>query len=232
MHARHRNTPSRIRTGAQGQDLRPNFVHRLWMVFIVPGELFRRLAVKPVWFSTAMFFAGVTALVVWLTPADAFGGLRESIPLSERAQMPPLSLEFFRLQVAVLGTVASVLFPVVMSLITFLIFVVIRRDRATFKQHLCVHSHAGIVLAFGGLATLPIRMYSLDYERSLSVGSFFPFLREGYTLHVMQGIELFSIWACIVAGLGLSLLDCRRTWWSTAGILLGLLVVSALVRAL
>ena len=122
------------------------------------------------------------------------------------------------------------LFPLVLSLITYVIFVFIRGDEATFKQHLSVVSHAGVITAVGSLFMMPLRMRSLDIEQILSVGTFFPFLPDGFLLNMLTGIDLFALWGSVVAGLGLSVIS-RKSWGSTASILVALLVVVAIIRA-
>ena len=210
---------------------RPAFFKRLWMVFVQPGDLFGQLALNPAWYPMAAFVAIVAALSMWFLPAEAFEALiLARIPPDQAAEMPDLPANFIRLSTIGGIAVVSFLFPLVLSLITYVTFVFIRGDDATFKQHLCVMSHVGVITAFGSLFMMPLRMRSLDIEQILSVGTFFPFLPDGFLLNMLTRLDLFAVWATVVAGLGLSVIS-RKSWGSTASILVGLLVVVAIIQA-
>lgn len=215
--------------GTEEPPPRPAFFKRLWMVFVQPGDLFRLLALNPAWFPAAAFVAVVAGISMWLTPAEAFTA---NIPAEQAAQMPDIPPEIIRLMGVGAVTGFTLVFPVILSLISYVLFVFIRSDRATFKQHLSVMSHAGIITAFGAIFTLPLRMRSGDLAHSLSVGTFFPFLPEGYLHSVLLGLDLFSMWATVIAGLGLSVIDPRRNWGPTAAVLVGLAVVAAMIGAM
>ena len=210
---------------------RPAFVKRLWMVFVQPGDLFGQLALNPAWYPMAAFVAIVAALSLWFLPAEAFEAVMQArIPPDQAAGMPQISPEVIRWTTVGGIAVVTFLFPLVLSLITYVIFVFIRGDEATFKQHLSVMSHAGVITAVGSLFMMPLRMRSLDIEQILSVGTFFPFLPDGFLLNMLTGIDLFALWGCVVAGLGVSVIS-RKSWGSTASILVALLVVVAIIRA-
>lgn len=210
---------------------RPAFVKRLWMVFVQPGDLFGQLALNPAWYPMAAFVAIVAALSMWFLPAEAFEAVMQArIPPDQAAEMPDIPANVIRLTTVGGIAVVTFLFPLVLSLITYVIFVFIRGDDATFKQHLCVVSHVGVITAVGSLFMMPLRMRSLDIEQILSVGTFFPFLPDGFLLNMLTGIDLFALWGSVVAGLGLSVIS-RKNWGSTASILVALLVVVAIIRA-
>ena len=210
---------------------RPAFVKRLWMVFVQPGDLFGQLALNPAWYPMAAFVAIVVGLSLWFLPAEAFEAVMQArIPPDQAAGMPQISPEVIRWTGVGGIAVITFLFPLVLSLISYVIFVFIRGDEATFKQHLCVMSHVGVITAVGSLFMMPLRMRSLDIEQILSVGTFFPFLPDGFLLNMLTGIDLFALWGSVVAGLGLSVIS-RKSWGSTASILVALLVVVAIIRA-
>lgn len=211
---------------------RPAFVRRLWMVFAQPGELFRALARNPAWFPVAAFVTLVASGSLFLLPPEAFEAIWDNVPAEQRDQMPELPAGFMRAMVTGGALLFTLIFPVLLSLGTYVIFVFIRGDRATFRQHLCVNAHAGVIMALGALFLFPLRMRSLDIEQSLSIGSFFPFLPEGFVAGVLGGIDLFGLWGSIVTGIGLAAIDERRSAKSTAIILVGVLVLVAVIRAL
>lgn len=211
---------------------RPAFVRRLWMVFVNPGDLFRALAQNPAWFPVAVFVALVAGTSIFLLPGEAFDGMLANVPAEQRDQMPELPAGFMRAMVTGGALLFTLIFPVIISLGTYVIFVFIRGDRATFRQHLCVNAHTGVISALGALLLFPLRMRSLDLEQTLSIGSFFPFLPGGFVADLLGALDLFGLWTCIVAGIGLAAIDERRSAKSTATILVGVLFVIAVIRAL
>ena len=211
---------------------RPAFIRRLWMVFAQPGDLFRALARNPAWFPVAVLVALVGGASMFLLPAEAFEGIWDNVPPEQRDQMPDLPSGFMRAIMTGFGLLASLIFPVAITLVTYVLFVFIRGDRATFRQHLCVNAHTGVITALGNVFLVPIRMRSLDFQQVLSVGSFFPFLPEGFVADLLGGLDLFALWACIVTGIGLAAIDERRSVKSTAMVLVGVLVLFAAIIAL
>jgi len=211
---------------------RPAFVRRLWMVFVQPGDLFRALARNPAWFPVAAFMALVVGASMFLLPGEAFESMWDNVPPEQRDQMPELPAGLMRAMFTGFFFVGTLIFPVLISLVTYVIFVFIRGDRATFRQHLCVNAHVGVITALGALFMVPLRMRSLDFQQTLSIGSFFRFLPEGFVASMLGGIDLFTLWACIVAGIGLAAIDERRSAKSTATILVAVLVLFAAIVAL
>ena len=210
---------------------RPAFVRRLWMVFVQPGDLFRALALNPAWFPVAVFVALVAGASMFLLPGEAFESMWDSVPPEQRDQMPELPPGFMRAMITGGALLVTLIFPVVISLGTYVILVFIRGDRATFRQHLCVNAHTGLISALGALFLFPLPMRSLDFQQALSIGSFFPFLPEGFAADLLAGLDLFGLWTCIVAGIGLAAIDERRSATSTATILVAILVLFAVIRA-
>ena len=211
---------------------RPAFFRRLWMVFVQPGDLFRALALNPAWFPVAVFVALVVGVAMFLLPAEAFDAIWDNVPPEQRDQMPEMPPGLMRAMGTGGAALTTLIFPVFVALVTYVIFVFIRGDRATFRQHLCVIAHAGIITAVGNVLLIPLRMRSLDVQQTLSIGSFFPFLPEGFLFELLTAIDLFALWACIVTGIGLAVIDERRSATSTAAIVVGFLVLIAVIRAL
>ena len=219
-------------TGVDEPPPRPAFLKRLWMVLVQPEELFKALADNPAWFPMAALTAMMMGIALGLTPAEAFYETAASrVPPEDLGNLQAVPMIWFKLPAVVFGAGMMLILPVIISLITYVIFIFMRGDRATFRQHLCVMSHAGVISASGVLLMTPLRIRSLDVEEALTLGDFFPFL-DGFLYNVLNGMDLFAIWGSVVAGLGLSLLDPRRRWAPTAAMLVAVLLVLAVIRAL
>jgi len=211
---------------------RPAFLKRLWMVLVRPEELFMALAANPAWFPVAAFTAVVVGISLALTPAEVFYGVvaEQATSPEQLGALQEAPMIWYKLPAVVFGAGAMIVLPVILSLVTSVLFIFMRGDRATFRQHLCVISHTGVILALGALVLTPLRIRSLNIQETLAVADFFPFL-DGFLYNVLNGLDLFGLWGCVVAGLGLSLLDERRRWGPTAAVLVAILVIVAVVGA-
>lgn len=215
---------------------RPPFFNRLWMVFVQPGRLFTDLALNPAWFPVVLLVGAITAVVMWFTPEELFrqaalsgvSGEQAAEIAEGMAQVPPIVIKSGAVGVAFLG---SLLFPIILSVITYVIFVFIRGDEARFKQHLCVVGHAGVISALGVIINGVVNNLGGRLEETLSVGTFFPFLPDGYFTEFLLALDLFQLWGAAVVGIGLAAIDPRRSAGSTTAILLALVVVVGLIRA-
>lgn len=218
--------------GTEEPPPRPNFVSRLWMVFARPADLFKALAANPAWFPMAVFSGLVIGVSMAVLPAEAFYETATANMQPEQvAEMREVPLALIKWPwvgaVMLLGPVILVF----LSLVSYVIFVFMRGDRATFKQHLCVMAHAGIITAVGSLLVAPIRIATLNVQESLALGDLTPFL-DGYLYNVLNLLDLFALWATVMAGLGLSVIDPRRRWAPTAAVLLLIFLVLVMVGAL
>lgn len=217
--------------GADEPPPRPNFFKRIGMVLFKPAELFDALAPNPAWFPMAALVGAVAGLSLLLTPAEAFYQVAvASAPPDQQAELRNQPWEFYKYLAVIFGAVFVLVLPVLLSLLSYVIFVFMRGDEATFKQHVCVMSHTGVISAVGALAAVPLRIINMNVQETLSLGDLVPFL-DGFWYNMLNGMDLFAIWACVVAGLGLSMLDPRRRWGPTAAVLVGILVVFATAGA-
>ena len=218
--------------GAPGTDEpppRPNLLKRLWMVLFRPRELFQALAANPEWFRMALFAALVAAVGMAVLPANTFfdgdpGGVLSEQDVALLRDMSATIMWSSAVITMVLGLGA----PVILSSVSYVIFVFMRGARAAFKQHLCVMSHAGIITAIGSLVAAPTRIATGNPSATLALGDLTPFL-DGYLYNVLSRLDLFALWATVVAGLGLLVIDPRRRWGPPAAALVPIYVVMVLV---
>ena len=208
---------------------RPNFLNRLWMVFVQPGRLFEALGKNPAWFPMALFVAVGMGAVFIMVPPEVW-----------EAQMAASGLSGADLDDAAAGAriaapigtlLAFLVIPLVISALTYGIFVFMRGDNATFKQHLSVISHVGIVGLVGSVVHLPLWISTGGFETTLSVGTFFPFLSDGFLFAFLTELQLFYLWMGVAAGIGVAALDPRRAAGSTVAIMLVIQVILALACA-
>lgn len=210
----------------------PYLPARVLQMLFTPGALFQALKAQPVWFWIMLTMSLLSGLSVWFIPDEAWTNLfREQMLETGRiteAELPPVGTGF-RILSAAGACVSIFVIQILLACFTFGVFVFLLGDEGTFKQHLAVVAHAGVVPTLGAFFSLPLRISQLDPQLTLSVGTLFFFVPDGYLLGVLQSLDLFALWAAVLTGLGISILDPERRWFSGASVLVGLTVVFALV---
>ncbi len=117
------------------------------------------------------------------------------------------------------------LITALMAGIVALLFLFVLGDQGTYRQHLAVVAHSFLIPALGTAALLPLRILARDPQLRLSVGTFLPFLEDGWIATGLGWLDLFALWAWVLVGLGASKLDPERSWGSATSLLLALVVV-------
>ena len=208
---------------------RPPFFARFWMVFVKPGELFRVLGQDPAWFPVTLFVALATAGLASLVPLDM---VEEQMRAGGAGDEIDAILPFIRVLQVVAPAVLVPVFTLVVSAVTWVIFVPLRGDEATYRQHLCVVAHSGIISLAGTAVTIPMIIGSGNPGLQLSLGALAPFLGDGFLYNFLNALPLFQLWAVVVTGIGLAAVATqRRSAGSTVAVLITIQVIVALACA-
>ncbi len=235
--------PAQVSAGAEEprETELPGLFKRAAMVILQPGALFAALGRKPAFIGIMALSAVITAAGMLAVPEEAFrtavveplqgqgAGAANEEAVQAMENIPPM---WFKLSGVLFPFAMAWLAPVFFAMLTWFLFRVIRRDEATFKQHLAVNAHALFIGTVGLLCTLPMWIVTQDLQSRFSVAAAAPFLADGFVHAWLSKLDLFGIWAMIVAALGLSMLDARRTWASTALTLGALWAVAAAVQTM
>ena len=212
-----------------GPPPRPAFLKRFWMVFLQPGALFESLAQNPAWFPVAMFVGLGTGVVMAFVPTDVFV---DQLVASGVGTADDMAAGAVIVKALAVGSpiVVSPLMVVITSAVTYAIFVFMRGDEATYRQHLCVIAHTGIISLVGAVIMVPLLVAtgSGTFGAGLTVGTLAPFLSEGLLLNFLNSLPLFQLWQIAVAGIGLAAIDPRRRAGPTIAVLMLVQVVVAL----
>ncbi len=207
---------------ADGPPPLPGLFKRAGMVLYAPGDLFAALGPQPAVAGIIVLSALLTAAAIAVVPGEAFG------PAGASADELPFDPAWIKIMVLGAGLVGSALTPFVFTVISWVAFRVVRRDEATFGQHLAVNAHALFIGAVGAVCMLPVWLTTLDMESQFTFASLLPFLSDGFLYDVLSEMQLFHAWVLAVASLGLSSLDPRRTWGSTALVLVAIWIAVTL----
>lgn len=200
---------------------------RVGEVFAAPRRLFSRLREEPVWLAPLVVSVVVAALVAFTVPAERFLVHLESPvdrlgrPVEIRSDPQTIVLWGRILQAFSAATLQPLLAFALAGLLA-LLFNGVLGGRATYRQYLAVVAHALLIPALGALLTVPLRVALADPEAQPAPSLLAPFLdRDGAVWLFLDGINVFSVWALVVTGMGVSVLNPNRSWKSAAGILVG-----------
>lgn len=192
----------------------PHLLRRLVMTFTRPGDLFRLLAVNPSWVGALLLGALFLSLSNVVIPLDVWEeGLRtRMIEMDQEVPADLTTMTRIFWVFSVFG--AFVIWPLlgfVSAGIYSLIFLFAFGFEGTFRKILSVTAHALLVAAVGTLLLAPLRIAAQDPQLTLSVGTFFGFLEEGYVARFLGLLDLFNLWAYVLIGLGAAIVDGRRS---------------------
>ncbi len=210
----------------------PSLPARMLNVFFSPGEVMAGLKDNPAWVGALVFGAALVVLSGVLIPAEIFEAtMRQQI--LERGGPAPDNIDTMARIGRVVGIVGGAVFWFVISaamagLLT-LIFAFILGDRGKYKQYLAVLAHAFLISAVGTLAVVPLRIAAQDASVLLSVGTFMPFLEEGYFARVLGFVDLFGLWSWAVVGIGVAALEPKRTVGGAIGIVMVIPIALAMI---
>ncbi len=210
----------------------PGLLSRFVQVFVSPGALFDRLVERPVWGGAMVLGAGLVLVGVILLPPELYlAELRRSF--LERGQPVPSAMESNVGLIRFGGAAAaflsfSVIVAALAGLVTF-VFAFILGDEGTYRQYLAVTVHAQLIAATSGIVVLPLKIMAGDLQLLLSVGTFAFFLEDGYVVRFLSLLDLFSLWAWLLVGLGAARIGGREAWVPAA---VGMLVIPVGIAAI
>jgi hypothetical protein len=207
---------------------------RLWRVFVSPGEVFRGLAAEPVALGAIVLGTVLMALMNLAIPTEVFEeGLRNQ--MLETGQDipgdPAMMARFIKLG-AIFGIL--VLWPVIIlgsAGIYALILLFGFGFEGSYRQYLAVTAHAVLVPAVAGLLLVPLKIVTGDAQLSLSVGSLFFFIEEGFLARFLGLLDLFNLWSYVLVGLGAAVVDGSRSPKTAISVTVGTGVLIALLVA-
>ena len=210
----------------------PSLPIRMLNVFFSPGEVMAGLKDNPAWVGALVLGAALTVLSAVLLPAEILEAtMRQQI--LERGGPAPDNIEamarIFRIGGAVAGAVFWFVISAAMAGLLTLIFSFILGDRGKYKQYLAVLAHAFLISAVGALVVLPLRIAAQDASMLLSVGTFMPFLEEGYIARALGFVDLFGLWSWAVVGIGVAALEPKRTVGGAIGIVMVIPIALAMI---
>lgn len=214
----------------------PGLAARAAYVFMAPGRLFDALRTSPAWLGMLVLVVVLSLVGGFLIPQEVWvDSLLAQLP----TDAPPEAVESARGRAEALyglRFVFSLLFPVativfVAGLLLFLYNVVLGGE-ARFGQLFSATTHAFLVVAVGGLITVPIIRASGDIEAAFALHLLVPGLDdEGFLFRVLKGITVFGVWTSVLLGIAVSRIYRRREAGAAIATVLGLYLAMKLAGA-
>ena len=187
----------------------PSLPVRVVQVFTAPARLFDALRVTPRVLGALLVVIVLGLVVQALIPLEL---IREAALSSLPADAPPEQVaaveRFMGVSNAIRWT-GTIVFPALMILFVagfiLLVWNVMLGGEATFRSVLACTAHSYIVLAVGGLVTLPLMLARQDLRMTFSLHLLAPGLDPGsYPFRFLQGLNLFGLWTMVVLGIAVS----------------------------
>lgn len=221
-------------TSATGGGKPVPFIRRVVDTFVAPGQLGEALRDHPAWAAALLVCTALVVLQSALLPSDVWQAMARETILQRGIKLPEgfsvASLGSRMHWGAVVG--GMIVYPIMALLaagLVALLFAFILGDEGSYKQYFALVSHAQIIPTFFGLLTVPLKILEMDPKVTLSFGTFFYFLPEGYWHRVLDLLDLTQLWALLVVAVGLHAFDAKRSVKSAALTLIGLSVAVAMV---
>ena len=188
-------------------------LQRVTGVFHQPRAVMNAVAENPTWVGPLLLLLGLGVLTAFLIPEEVVEqstrNMLSKMPGGGAAAAEMDSQDFSPTSVT---NLLSVVFTMIIACLltalwALLLFRGILGGEGRFKQYFSMVLIAGVIASVGGLLNIPLQIGSGDLFASLSVATFLPFLGEGFLRTWMNAISLFTIWQCIVLGIGATCID-------------------------
>lgn len=211
---------------------------RIVRTFFSPGELFREIRQgTPPWAGPLAVSILAAMVVVAAMPQDAFVALTEHAVnrRGEPVQVtsdPAAIARYGRMLGMIVALVRQPLTAFALAGALALVSAVLLRGRASYLQYLAVTTHALLITALGSLLAAGIALVRGGQPERVSLATLVPAFAPG-TLgaRILEGVDLFTVWALLFAALGISAINGSRSWRRAAGVLVGAYLATALVLA-
>jgi hypothetical protein len=201
---------------------------RVLDTFAAPSRLFEHFRDRTPWIGPLLVAMAVGLIVVMVIPQEFFvEQAREQVRQAgdAGAQMPdPETLAGFARVAGAAGVlVGTPLMAFAAAGVLALLFSVLGGGEVRYPQYLAVMTHAMLITSLGALITLPVQLMRGDLAARLSLALLAPFLEpDSFADRVLQGLEIFTLWAIAVVALGVGILNRRQSWVGAAAVLLGI----------
>ncbi|MFW6193649.1 MAG: YIP1 family protein [Gemmatimonadota bacterium] len=220
---------------AAGGDL-PALPTRVAQLFVSPAKLFDGLRERPAWLGALGLLVVIGGIAAFLFPTE----LMEQAMLDQAPpDATPEQIEQME-QIAstaawtkYLGVLYWVFAAAVVPGLLITIYNFALGGTASYRQLFASTVHALLIPAIGGLVTLPLILQTGDIQTALGLHLLVPGIAtDTFLYRLLQGLNVFGLWCCVVLGVAVSRIYPKRTAGSAAMVLLGAYAVFKALAAL
>ncbi len=212
----------------------PSLPARLAAVFHSPARLVEQLAREPRWVGALLVGAILVTISVALIPAELMMEANRQAAMERGRELPEMGdrvLRVIRIVTPIMSFLATLLMTAFMAGLYALVFAFVLGDEGRYVQYLAMVAHANFIAVAFGLLLTPLRISIGDPQLTLNLGTFLPFLPDGYVLSVLRYLDLTQIWSTLVVAQGAHAIDRRRSFGSAATVGLSVVLLFAMVIA-
>jgi hypothetical protein len=205
---------------------------RLLQTIASPSKMTATVAEHPRWIGAMLVAAVLLSLSLALIPVEVMQEMQRRVMIQsgrEVQEIPERAQNVVRVISIVAPAIAFIVMAFIGAGITTFIFAFVLGDEGTYRQYLAVGVHAAVIPTLASVFLAPMRIAAENPQLTINLGTFLPFLPDGYLANVLQAMDVTQIWAALVTALGVHAIDRRRSFASAATIQLGLVVVIALI---
>ena len=206
---------------------------RVAQTFVSPARLFSGFHDASPWLGVLAISTLAAMIAATLLPAEHFLA-RMDDPVNRlgtpvEVTSPPGEIARWGRYLQVLG--ALVMYPMIafaLAGLLTLVFTVVGRGRASFRQYLAVASHALLIPALGVIVGIGMRIATADAGAEPTVARLLSFAGPAVTGNAfLASLNVFSLWMLVVLGVAVAVLDGRPSWIRPAVALLGIYMLLA-----
>lgn len=205
---------------------------RLIDAIISPGRMARTVADNPKWVGAMLVCAVLLSLSVALLPYELMQDMQRRVMIQSGRpvqEIPANVQTIIRLVSIFAGGIGFAVLAFVGAAVTTFIFAFVLGDEGTYKQYLAVGVHAAIIPTLAAILYIPMRVAGGDPQLTINLGTFLPFLPDGFVHNVFRAMDISQVWSSLVAAMGIHAIDRRRSFASAAAIQLVVLLCIALL---
>lgn len=210
---------------------------RIVDTFFSPISLFRRFGAGAPWVDVLVITVVAMVALVLLMPRDLLLAQMEAAMRNQPPGAPTPSEDTLVMMGRGFGAVSQLVLGPVSALavagIATLLFGRLMGGGGTFRQHLAVVSHAGLVTPVGFAVTLAFMVLGSNPTAQLSLALLVPGLEaESFAFRVLNGLTVFILWWAALVGVGASAVNRRGSPAAGVGVAFAVcLAVTVLVAA-
>ncbi|HET6231909.1 MAG TPA: YIP1 family protein [Longimicrobiaceae bacterium] len=214
----------------------PPLLSRIGQTFVSPGKLFSTFTEEDSpWGGTLLLLMALIAICVvaqmFIIPQQMWIDFIRSQIVEAGGQAPP---DEMLAQAAKTNQVLGVVIgPISQMIVTFLsagiltlVFSMAMGGVAKFRQYMAVVTHAMFIFLLGLIAIIPLQIQSGDLALSPGLHLLAPSLdHKGVLYQILTNLDLFTVWTLVVIGIGVAAINRKRSWYSSAAIVIVLFLV-------